>query len=362
MRQHRDVRVQNLEPQHSEDTRPLVLVTGGAGYAGAVTVRELLFRGYRVRVFDKLLYGTFPLDECAHQIDIVQGDICEMDASVLDGVDAVIHLAGLSNDSTAEFNPEANRQINTEGTRMVAQAGKEKGVERFIFASTCSVYDTPREEKGVLQDENSPLAPHAAYGRSKLEAERVLLDMAGENFRPIILRQGTIYGHSPRMRYDLVVNTFVKCAFQTGRLEVHCGGEIWRPVIDVTDMAKCYVACLEAPIEDVGGQVINIADKNYRILELAHQVAKALEGIVHVELDVDYEPRNVRDYRVSTTKMHKLLRFRPVATVEQSARDMAAKIQDNVNADLENPKYYNIRWLELLIEMKTHLDRIGNVF
>lgn len=340
----------------------MILLTGGAGYIGAVTVHELLDKGFAVRVLDKFLYGEYPLKEVMSRIDCIEGDLCEMDEALLDGIDVVVHLAGLSNDPTAEFNPEANRKLNTVATQRLAEACKRKGVKRFIFASSCSVYDKGMMAEDIIQNEESEVEPRAAYATSKRAAEQALLEMADEHFQPTILRQGTVYGWSPRMRYDLVVNTFVRCAFEQGILTVHCGGEMWRPLVDVSDVAKCYLACIQADLKDVGGQIFNLAYKNFRILELAHWVKKALKGIVEVEIEVEYGSRTARDYRVSTKKLEQVLGFRPTVSVEESARIMAEKIRAGVHADFHNPRYYNIQWLEMLVEMERHLQRIGSIF
>ena len=155
------------------------------------------------------------------KIELVQGDIRSFDPAVLDGCDAVLHLAGLSNDPTAEFNPKANEEINTHGTEVVATACKARGIKRFINASTCSIYDLGFYAPDFLRDEESEVKPRAAYAVSNYEAERILLAMADDRFCPVILRQGTVYGWSPRMRYDLVVNTFVRDAIGKGSLTVH---------------------------------------------------------------------------------------------------------------------------------------------
>jgi len=340
----------------------MILVTGGAGYIGAVTVRELLDKGSAVRVLDKFLYGDEPLEDVRTRIECVQADICTVDEAVLDGIDVVIHLAGLSNDPTAEFNPAANRKINTQATQRLGELAKRKGITRFIFSSSCSVYDRGMMAEDVIQDEDSPVEPRAAYATSKRAAEQALLALADKRFQPTILRQGTVYGWSPRMRYDLVVNTFVRSAFEHGVLTVHCGGEMWRPLVDVKDVAKSYLACMQAPLKDVGGQIFNLAHKNYRILELAHWVKKALTGILDVEIQVEYGPQTARDYRVSTKKIERVLGFRPTITVEDSARDMAQKVRAGIHADFHNPRYYNIQWLEMLVAMEAHLKRIGGIF
>jgi nucleoside-diphosphate-sugar epimerase len=340
----------------------MILVTGGAGYIGAVTVRELLDKGFAVRVIDKFLYGDEPLDEVKSRIQCVQGDICDFDDALLEDVTAVIHLGGLSNDPTAEFNPQANHQLNTVATMEIANACKRKGIKRFVFASSCSVYDKGMMAEDIMQDETTHIEARAAYATSKYAAENFLLENTDEHFQPVILRQGTVYGWSPRMRYDLVVNTFVKDAFLKGVLTVHCGGEMWRPLVDVTDVSKAYLACLQAPLDKIGGEIFNISHKNYRILELAHWVKKALEGIKPIDIQVEYGAQTARDYRVSNRKIEQVLGFRCTRSVEDSARDMAQRVVKGQHADFHNPKYYNIQWLELLVEIQEHLKRMGSIF
>ncbi|MFQ5957202.1 MAG: NAD-dependent epimerase/dehydratase family protein, partial [Candidatus Brocadiales bacterium] len=172
----------------------MILVTGGAGYIGCVVVEKLLKKGEAVRVLDKLYFGEEGLAHVRNNVDLVQGDIRSFDPSVLDGVDAVIHLGGLSNDPTAEYNPKANMEINFAGTKKLAEACKKKGVNRFVFASSCSIYDKGLFADDVLQDETSEVHPRATYAVSKLEAEKLLLGMTDKDFCPVVLRQGTVYG------------------------------------------------------------------------------------------------------------------------------------------------------------------------
>ena len=340
----------------------MVLLTGGAGYIGSVAVRELLDRGFAVRVLDKFLYGDYPLAAIRDRIDVVQGDICRLDETVLDGVAGVIHLAGFSNDPTAEVNPEANHRMNTVATRTLAEACRRKGIERFIFGSSCAVYDRGLDAEDNIQDEDSEVEPRAPYATSKFEAERILIDMAGDQFRPTILRHGTVYGWSPRMRYDLVVNTFVKSAFQTGALTVHSGGRMWRPVVDVTDAARCYAECLESELDAIGGRIFNVSYENYTVLMLAESVKEALSGIIDVDIKAEDDDRRGRSYRVSTARIENAIGFHPRVSVQDSVRNLAGKVQAGISADFDNPKYYNIKWLELLIEVEQHLKRMGSIF
>jgi len=340
----------------------MILVTGGAGYIGCVAVRQLLDKGEAVRVFDKLYFGAEGLDEVADKIELIQGDIRTFDPAVLDGCDAVLHLAGLSNDPTAEFNPKANDEMNRAATEVVARACKQAGVKRFVFASTCSIYDLGFYAPDFLRDEDSEVRPRAAYAVSNYEAERILLSLADDRFCPVLLRQGTVYGWSPRMRYDLVVNTFLRDALTTGRLTVHCGGEMWRPLIDVSDLARVYVAAIEAAEDKVHAKVFNVVGKNYRILELAHWVREALKGDCPVEIDVDYSSQKTRSYRVSGERIEQTIGVKPLVPVKESVVHMLQKIKASPTADLHHPRHYNIQWMTLLAEMEQTLKKIGGVF
>ena len=164
------------------------------------------------------------------------------------------------------------------------------------------------------------------------------------------------------MRYDLVVNTFVKSAFQTGALTVHSGGRMWRPVVDVTDAARCYAECLESELDAIGGRIFNVSYENYTVLMLAESVKEALSGIIDVDIKAEDDDRRGRSYRVSTARIENAIGFHPRVSVEASVRNLAGKLQAGISADFDNPKYYNIKWLELLIEVEQHLKRMGSIF
>jgi len=349
----------------SKEGKMKVLVTGGGGYIGCVVVKELLHRGYSVKVFDKFYFGKEPLSDLEKRIEIVQGDIREFDPEILNDVEAVVHLAAFSNDPMAEFNPKANFKINALGTEKIGQACVEKGIRRLTYASTASIYDRGLFAGDELQDENSKVEPRASYAVSKYIGEQKLLELGDKNkdFCPVILRQGTVYGYSPRMRYDLVVNTFVKSAFTTGRLTVFCGGRMWRPLVDVKDVARAHITCLEAPEEKVKNQIFNVAYGNYQIIDLAHRVKTALKGIVDVEVDVDYDTERIeRSYKISNKKIENILGFRHQIPPEEAAIDMAKKIKEEKHSDFDNPIYYNIKWFELLKEFEDRIRAMGGVF
>jgi nucleoside-diphosphate-sugar epimerase len=343
----------------------MILVVGGAGYVGSVLVRELLERGYAVKVFDRLYYGDQGIREVLERIKLEPGDIRTMDSSVLNGVDAVINLSGLSNDPTAEYNPKANFEMNTQATEYLARLCKKRGIRRFLYASSCSIYDVGigNDERDVVLDEESPVSPKAAYSSSKYQAERLLLSLKGEDFSPVILRKGTIYGFSPRMRYDLVVNTFLKDVLSKGHLTIHYGGEMWRPLVDVRDAARAYITCLEAKESKVQGEIFNVVYGNFRISELALRVIEALRGVnIKPELRADYRYHGVRSYRVSGKKIERVLDFMPAVSVEEAVKDMVENIQRYRYTDFDNPRYSNIAWMKVLEEADKITKVTGSVF
>ena len=342
-----------------------ILVIGGAGYVGCVLVDELLKRGYPVRVFDRLIYGERGLHDVRDRVELVPGDMRAMDPAVFKDVAAVINLGGISNDPTAEFNPEANYEMNTIATEVSAKQAREAGVSRYIFASSCAIYDQGVEDPDadLILDETADVNPRAAYSSSKYEAEQRLLPMADENFCPVVLRKATVYGWSPRMRFDLVVNTFLKDALTRGRITIHYGGEMWRPLVDVRDAARAYIACVEADEEKVRGQIFNVIYRNMRISELALRVRGALASHgVDVSIVPDYGYTGVRNYRVSARKIATVLDFRPVVDIEESVANALEKLRGLGHSDLEDPRYYNIRWLKLLEEAETVLGAPGALF
>lgn len=343
-----------------KDSGPMVLVTGGAGYIGAVLVPMLLDRGYRVRVLDRLYWGRTPLVPLLEEIELVHGDVREIPPSVLDGVDAVIHLAGLSNDPTAEWAPEANWEMNAVATERLADACLTAGIRRLTYGSSCSIYDGL--PAGCVYDERADVHPRGAYSTSKYFGEEKLQERASADFCPVILRQGTVYGYSPRMRYDLVVNTFLKDALTRGRLAMHGGGWMWRPLVDVTDVARAHIAALEAPEERVSGEVFNILNDNYQIRQLAMLVAGSAQLFGHpVALEEAELPAFVRDYRCSSRKAEDILDFRAEVTPLQSIADMLDRLRRDGDADFSHPRYFNIAWMTLLAEVQPVLAPFASV-
>ena len=331
-----------------------VLVTGGAGYIGSVLVRRLLLRGHNVRVLDRLYWGLDPVREVIDNLEIIHADIRETQDEWFEGVDSVIHLAGLSNDPTANFDPAANWEMNATATAAVAASCRRSGVRRLVFGSSCSLYDGLPD--GATYDEEAPISPRGPYAESKRFGEEALLDMAGDDFCPVILRQGTVYGFSPRMRFDLVVNTFVKDALARGQLRLHGGGSMWRPLVDVQDAADVQIACIEAPEQDVCGQIFNVVQDNYQVRELAEIVATSVGRFRdNVQITVAPEPPLVRNYQCSNEKLFQTLGVRPARSVRESADNLANIFNEWDTGAFSNPKYYNLDWMVLLNDVHSTL-------
>lgn len=338
-----------------------ILVTGGCGYIGCVLVPKLLDKGYRVRVLDKLYFGNKGLAGYLDQIEFVAGDVRDIKPEALEGVDHVIHLGSLSNDPTAAFDPGANYSINYKGSVDLARVAKEVGVGKFTYASSAAVYGFQLDS---IADEDTPVKPQSDYARTKVDVDYELQKMADSSFCPVVLRQATVYGYSPRMRWDLVINAFVMHAFKSGCLDVWFGGEAFRPNIHVEDVAAAHIACLEADPDLVRGQIFNIVGENYKVLEMAHRTRKALREIgIDVKIEVNYDSADNRSYRVSGSKITRITGYKPRWTIEKGVQEIAGKLIDGVQPrDFENPIYYNIRWMLLLKEMEERLKVIGRIF
>jgi len=330
-----------------------ILITGGGGYVGSILAPYLLRYGYHVSIFDTLFFGKAFLKKWKNTIPIIQGDIRNPPRQLFCNVDAVIHLAALSNDPTAEFNPVANIEINTNGTTKIASLAKKYGVQRFIFASSCSVYDKGIDEEDGIKNEDSFIIPKTPYSLSKYLAEQSVLNMSDENFHVTIFRKGTIYGFSPRMRYDLIINTMVRDALSQGRLHIFCRGWQWRPLVAIDDVAEAYRLALDVPCSVIQKQIFNISSGNFLVKDVASLIQKASSHILNrsITIDLEQENRKDRSYRVSNKKAHEILGFNPKINIEQSVVNLIRIIQMNPYFyKFDNPRFYNIRWMQPILK------------
>lgn len=314
-----------------------ILVAGGAGYVGSVLCHQLLERGHKVRVLDLGLFGT---EHLPSGVELIAGDVLGCREESLAGLDAVINLAGLSNDPMADFSPGLNYKLNAAAAAFLAQLCKRAGVRRFVQGSTCSVYGFSHTKE---VDEDWPAKPQFPYAVSKLMAEKALWCLEDEEFRPIILRKATVVGWSPRMRYDLVVNTMVKTALTSGRIIVHNAG-LWRPLVDVQDAARAYVRAVESPLELSG--TFNITYANFTVGTIARRVVEAMaDHGVEVTLQVEHRD-DPRSYRVSNRRARERLGFTARVPIYDCVADILERINGGIHSDLDNPRYVNIEWIK----------------
>ncbi len=335
-----------------------ILVTGGAGYIGAVLVPKLLARGYQVRVLDALIFGEDPIKPVKEKIELIKGDTRTVGPEIMDGIYAVIHLAGFSTDPTSQYDPRLTDMVNHIATEHLAKLARARGIKRFIYASSCSIYftlNTPLEPP--LYKETDPINPISAYALSKRCSEQVLLGMTGNDFKPTMFRKGTLFGWSPRMRYDLVFNAFVKDAFHKKVLNVDAGGEIWRPMIDIQDATDAYIKAIELPLEKVGGKIFNIAYQNWSIGNLAREIQKILAEKKGVNIELDIRPISLtRNYKADTAAFNEVFDFKP----SRSFEDAVFEIWDHLENDKEhNPRdiiHYGDKWYKQFFETPEGLE------
>lgn len=324
-----------------------VLVIGGAGYVGSALTRNLLDAGYDVRVLDNAIYGTQGIDDLRDRegFEFVEGDMRSIETVVdsLRGIDAVVHLGALVGDPASGINSQKTLEMNYHSVHTIASICRYHQINRFIFASTCSVYGQS-ESPETLLSEGDPLNPVSLYAKTKIESERALLDLADENFSPTIFRMATIYGYSQRMRFDLVVNILSAKAHEEGVVPIF-GGDQYRPNVHVRDAAQAYVDCLEAPIEHVGGEVFNVGsnDQNYQISEVGEKVAEVFPD---AEIDWHREKEDDRSYQVDFSKIRDVLDYEVEETIVSGSREIKEALERGEFDDYTDPKYNNYKTLE----------------
>ena len=304
-----------------------VLLTGGAGFIGNVMARYLLDRGYEVVVLDRLFFGIEPLKELLGEkgYTLIHDDVRWFDPHVLDNVDVVIDMAALSNDPSGELNPKYTMEINYRGRVRVAKLSKKHKVERYVYFSTCSVYGYQEN----IVNEESNLNPLTTYARAAMLGEKEVLPLASKDFIVTVVRPATVYGYSPRLRLDLVVNTMTYTLFTEGKVKVF-GGNQYRPLVHVKDVARAIEKIIEAEAEKVNGEVFNLGsdEQNYRIIDLAREVCKALNKDPEECIELRPSDADVRSYRVSFRKIRERLGFRPMYTVADGAREVWRALEE----------------------------------
>lgn len=310
----------------------------------------LVAEGFDVVGLDSNLFGACRFGEEPPAVPAIERDLRDVTSGDLEGFDAVVHLAGLSNDPLGNLDPELTYAINHRASLRLAQLAKQAGVERFLFSSSCSTYGRAGDD---FLDETASFNPVTPYAESKVWVERDLADLADDDFSPVFLRNATAYGVSPRLRLDLVLNNLVGWALTTGRVTLLSDGTPWRPIVHVEDIARAFIAALEAPREAIHAQAFNVGrtEANYRIRELAEIVAETVPGST-VEIAPGAGP-DTRCYRVDCSKIERLLpEWRPQWDARRGAQELYdAYRRAGMTAEVfHGPRYTRLAHLKGLLD------------
>jgi nucleoside-diphosphate-sugar epimerase len=318
-----------------------VFITGGAGYVGSVLVPKLLGKGYQVTVLDLMIYGEEVLPKHPH-LNAVKGDIRDQELlkKLLKGVDAVIHLACISNDPSFELNPSLGKSINLDAFDPLVRISKESGVKRFIYASSSSVYGI-KEEPNV--NEEMELEPLTDYSKFKADCEEILKKYQSADFTTCTIRPATVCGYGKRLRLDLSVNILTNLAINKGEITVF-GGSQKRPNIHIEDMTDLYCQLLELPKEKIAGKIWNAGYENFTI----SQIAQMVKNVIGDQVKIVTTPTNdLRSYHISSEKIKKDIGFEPSHSIEDAVKDLKAAFDKGLVPDsLTAEKYFNVKLMQ----------------
>jgi len=320
-----------------------LFITGGAGYVGAVLVPRLLDAGYDVTVLDLMIYGEDVLSKHP-QLNIIKGDIRDQELlrSTIPGHDALIHLACISNDPSFELNPELGKSINLDAFRPLVEISREAGVQRFIYASSSSVYGI-KEEPDVHEQMN--LEPLTDYSRFKADCEKILAEYQSDNFTTVTIRPATVCGYSPRQRLDVVVNILTNMAYHKREISVF-GGDQLRPNIHIADMVEAYMVLLKAPKEKIADKIFNAGYENQPVRKLAETVKSVVgEDVKLINTPTD----DNRSYHISSQKIKDELGFVTTHTIRNAVEDLCTAFDKGLLPNsLDNEMYFNIKRMQNL--------------
>lgn len=326
-----------------------ILITGHKGYIGTVMAPLLADAGHEVVGLDSDLFEHCTFGEAPREFPSIRKDLRDVEAADLKGFEAVIHLAGLSNDPLGNLNPSLTYDINHHASVQLARLAKEVGVARYLFSSSCSTYGAAGDK---ILDETAEFNPVTPYGRSKVLVEQEVAQLASPEFSPVFLRNATAYGVSPRLRFDLVLNNLTAWALTTGRVFIKSDGTPWRPIVHIEDISRAFLAALEAPRELIHNQAFNVgrSEENYRIRDLAEIVKETVPGCT-IEFAADAGP-DKRCYRADFSRIARTLpAFQPKWDARRGARELydAYKKVDLRVEDFEGPRYKRIDHIQGLL-------------
>lgn len=329
-----------------------IVVTGGSGYIGSILVPILVEEGFQVRVIDRFFFGdTLPNSE---HIEKIRLDSRSISLEHLSQAYAVIDMAAISNDPAGELDPVKTFDINYRSRRRLQELASEAGVERYILASSCSVYGF---QEGILS-ESSPVKPLTTYALANIKAEESALELLerGSGMAITIFRQATMYGLSPRMRFDLAVNGMTLGMWKSGKIPLLRDGKQWRPMIHIRDTSKAFISALKADIEQINGQIFNVGanDQNFQMLQVAHLVAQGLNK--QTEFDFYGEPDH-RSYQVNFDKIKKYFDFTPDWSVEKGAYEIADALERKLTDSSAITK--TVSWYSLLLDWEKRIKEIA---
>jgi nucleoside-diphosphate-sugar epimerase len=323
-----------------------IFITGGAGYVGAMLIPELLSKGYKVTVLDLMMYGEDVIKP-NNSLKMVKGDIRDISLlkKEIPGHDVVIHLACISNDPSFELNPNLGKSINLDAFEPLVKISKNSGVQRFIYASSSSVYGV-KEELGVHEDMS--LEPLTDYSKFKADCEKILAPYQSDNFTTVTVRPATVCGYSTRQRLDVVVNILTNLAYHKREITVF-GGKQYRPNIHIKDMVDAYIMLIEAPKEKIAGEIFNVGFENQTVTELSETVKKVIGEDVKL---ITTPTNDNRSYHISSEKIKEKLGFVAKHSIEEAADDLKNAFEDGLLPNsFTDEKYFNIKVMNS-IELK----------
>lgn len=334
--------------------RKSVLVTGNTGYIGSVMTQYLQQHSYNVIGLDSDYYkGCELYAEKGRPYKQIVKDSRDIDQKDMEGITSIIHLAALSNDPLGAINPSLTHEINCVASIRLATLAKGLGIERFIFSSSCSLYGIAPDDKPLTEE--GRLNPITAYAKAKADSEEEISKLASDKFHPVFMRNTTVYGISPSLRMDLVVNNLVAWAYITGKVAIMSDGTPWRPIVHVEDLCKAFLAVIEAPVEKIHNQTFNVGinEENYQVVDIARQVGKIVPNS-QVQILNETES-DERTYRVDFSKIKETLpAFKPTWNLRKGIEEVYQAYErfGLMQEDLQSAKFFRVRWIKYLIEQK----------